>query len=187
MLCAYGGRPLWHSNGGAISITFHKGAQVWIRGHSPTITVFAISICWNYVMYELCINIPPHKPIKQITQCFPRKCTTKSLLQFTSVTPQHNVDGLTPIKKNPRIRKLTNNLATPEEINEDIRHFLGGGSSTACMVYRLNGFNQPALHHESPWITTCYSHINVEQNLWNSLWDKSNYSPLWTKLLRINS
>ena len=33
------------SNGGVIYLTIHKGAQFWIRGHSPAITVFAISIC----------------------------------------------------------------------------------------------------------------------------------------------
>lgn len=88
--------------------------------------------------------------------------------------------------KNSKNSKLTNHLVTPEEINKDIRQLLGT-SSTVCMVYRLHGFNQPTLHHKSLWIMTGYSHINVQQNLWNGLWDKSNYSLLWAKLLRVKS
>ena len=88
--------------------------------------------------------------------------------------------------KSSKNSNLTNNLVTPEEINKDIRQLLGR-SSTVCMVYRLYGFNQPTLQHKSLWITIGYSHTNVQQNLWNGLWDKSNYSLPWTMLLRINS
>jgi len=114
----------------------------------------------------------------------PNKCASKSLLRFAITTP--TCPWTNSHLKNAKNSKLTNNLVTPEEINKDIRQLLWM-SSTVYMVYRLHSFNQPTLHHKSLWIMTGYSHINVQQNLWNGLWDKSNYILLWTKLLRINS